>query len=131
MVRYELDAVDAGVWVTYILSLFILVESATFSMFGIAASDELFTLASGSVVLSIAGVVAVGSYAMTYLTQEDAEIPSMEDEYGYLVAGSAAVTAALVFSADFQDWVVAQHDIVSLGVVAVSAAGLGVVGYLK
>ena len=129
--KYELDAEDMTVWSVYLAAMLTLVGIMSIELFNYTASDELFALASGSISMTIAGVVAVGTFLFVYFTNEDAEIPSMDDEYGYLVIGSAILTAALVFSPDFATWVESQHDLITLAIPAISAAGLGAIGYLK
>lgn len=129
--QFALDAEDMGVWTVYYAAMLTIVGIMSIELFSYTASDQLFSLASGSVSLTIAGVAAVATFLFVYLTNEDTEIPSMDDEYGYLVIGSAILTAALVFSPDFAQWVADQHDIITLGVPTVSALGVGAIGYLK
>ena len=126
-----MDAEDAGVLAGYLLGMLVLVEIATVGLFGGSMSDQLFTLASGSVGITIAGLLVSGTWGFVYLTNEDSSIPSMDDQYGQLVAASLILTAAVVFVPDVSSWVANQHDLIRLAVPLISTAGLGAVGYLR
>ena len=129
--QYQMDAEDAGVLAGYLLGMLVLVEIATVGLFGATMSDQLFTLASGSVGITIAGLLVVGTWGFVYLTNSDASIPSLDDQYGQIVAASLIVTVALVFSPDVSSWVADQHDLIRLAIPVIGTAGLGAVGYLR
>ena len=129
--RYNIDAEDTGVLFAHFLAMLVIINVAAVELFGATMSDQLFTLASGSVAISIAGLLAAGTWAWVYLTNDDSSIPSMDDEYGQIVAGSLIITAAVVFVPDVSTWVSNQHDLIRLAVPLISTAGLGAVGYLR
>lgn len=127
--QYDLDNEDATVLLAHLLGLGVISGVAKIEAFGISLSDTLFD--SGTVALSIAGLLAAGTWAFVYLTNDSASIPSLDDDYGKVVAGSLVLTGAMVFSPDVATWVSDQHDLISVGVPLVSTAGLGAMGYLR
>ena len=129
--QYQMDAEDAGVLAGYLLGMLVLVEIATVGLFGATMSDQLFTLASGSVGITIAGLLVTGTWAFVYLTNEDSSIPSVDEQYGMIVISSLVLTAGVVFFPDVSSWISNQHDLIRLGVPIISTAGLGAVGYLR
>lgn len=126
-----MDAEDAGVLAGYLLGMLVLVGIATVGLFGATMSDQLFTLANGSVGITIAGLLVSGTWAFVYLTNEDSSIPSLDDEYGAVVAASLLVTVGIVFFPDVSAWISDQHDLIRLAVPIIGTAGLGAVGYLR
>ena len=129
--QYQMDAEDAGVLAGYLLGMLVLVEIATVGLFGATMSDQLFTIASGSVGITIAGLLTVSTWAWVYATNDSASIPSLDDQYGQIVAASLIVTAAVVFSPDVSNWIADQHDLIRLAVPVIGTCGLGAVGYLR
>jgi hypothetical protein len=129
--EYNIDAEDAGVLSSYLLGMLVLVGIATVELFGATMSDQLFTLADGTVGITIAGLLVVSTWAFVYLTNSDSSIPSLEDQYGQIVAASLIVTVAIVFSPDVSSWVADQHDLIRLAIPVIGTAGLGAVGYLR
>lgn len=126
-----MDAEDAGVLAGYLLGMLVLVGIATVGLFGATMSDQLFSIAGGSVGISIAGLLVTSTWAFVYLTNEDSSIPSLDDEYGAVVAASLLVTVGIVFFPDVSAWISDQHDLIRLAVPIIGTAGLGAVGYLR
>lgn len=127
--EYKLDNEDAAVLLAHLLSIGVIVDVAAIEAFGRTMSDTLFD--AGTIALSIAGVLAIATWAWVYLSNEDSDIPSLDDEYGYYVAGSLVITGGMVFSPDAAGWVINQHDIITVGVPMISTTGLAAVGYLR
>ena len=129
MSRYKIDNEDAATLVGYVISMLTVVGIVSVDFMTYSFSDTLFTLGEeGTIGVTIAGAVAVILLAMAYVTNDNS-IDDLDDNYTYAVAGSAIITFGMVFFPRVQDFLVGQHDVVSVLAVAVATAGYAALSY--
>src|SRR6056297_2277117 len=127
------DPIDAALWIVTLMSSFMIVGIASFDLFGVVFSAELFAVAGFS--LSTAWILGYGGVVGTIITNDNAslselgnQMDNLDNYYYYAAIGSLGLPIAVIVLPDTVGSFFQSEDLwglVYVGIVSTGQAALG------